>query len=154
MINSNEKHTLKDYISDDVNEILDYIHEKADHKGYENAEFMAEEKYGKSNVATALAWSRRSSVRILRVDTGGEYDYYTELVVMQIELPHSPYITLLKQAIRKIRDTFEDNVFIDRPRSQHDCTGQPFTTKSKLIYKNVTNKLVTYVYEHCVSIDC
>lgn len=64
----------------------------------------------------------------------------------------------IRDAIRAINDFKSNEVFIGRPNSPYDCTGQPFTTNIVLINKSAFEledgmQDVIYIYKHYISFD-
>jgi len=82
------------------------------------------------------------------------YDSYTEIVTLTVFLPKPYTITDIKQAINLLKGYVREYVYLDRPCSQYDCTGEHFTTNLQIIRKEISYYCLHYTYEHSISIDC
>jgi hypothetical protein len=84
---------------------------------------------------------------------GGDDDSYCEILTVTSELPSRyPSLSELKDAIHAI-NAFKHDLWIERPRSAYDCTGQHFSTSINVIDRFVANGTLVYIFKHWISVD-
>jgi hypothetical protein len=89
---------------------------------------------------------------------------HSGIVVVTVEISKDqPTLTELKQALRVVESYKNDEIIIQRPYSEFDCTGAPFTSGINRINREVVRgfdkagifevyKLI-YIYIHDIAID-
>lgn len=92
-----------------------------------------------------------------RVRVSSDFDSAIEIITVMITLPEELNYSILKEAIRAMNYEI-DSFKIDKPYSEFDCTGRPFTTSMEIITRflsrGVDRHVITAVLKHYISIDC
>jgi len=84
------------------------------------------------------------------------YDGYIAYVPFYFEGDHkgkSRFLTLL--GLYRIFEQEKENLIIDRPNSEYDCTGQAFTTDIQILDKvwDASNEILFVMVKHSVAYD-
>ena len=88
------------------------------------------------------------------------FDSCLELQTVTIDLLKKKDISFrdIKNALNKLNDIRSDEIYINRPYSDYDCTGQSFTTSleciKKILYREEDTVLLIGMFQHHVSVDC
>ncbi len=66
-------------------------------------------------------------------------------------------LSSIKEGIAAIQRKLENDIFIDRPNSPYDCTGQAFTSHLDLLNKDIAYDIegyyLRYTYIHKINFD-